>query len=56
MVKQKLCGWYLVALGLVLLAWSGRLDLAAVLLPLTILLVRGVLRFAAPYQAGPQKR
>jgi hypothetical protein len=56
MVKQKLCGWYLVALGLVLLAWSGRLDLAAVLLPLSILLVCSVLRFATPHQTGPQKR
>lgn len=56
MVKQKLCGWYLVALGLVLLAWSGRLDLAAVLLPLPILLVCIGLRFATPHQTGPQKR
>jgi uncharacterized protein (DUF58 family) len=46
MVKQSTAGWVLVALSLVLLLVSGRLELLAVLLPLSILMGYGILRFS----------
>jgi hypothetical protein len=46
MVKQSVTGWVLVALSLVLLLVSGRLELLAVLLPLSILMGYGILRFS----------
>jgi hypothetical protein len=44
-MAKRFCGWYLVALSLVLLIVSGRLDLIAVLLPLSILFGCGIMRF-----------
>ena len=38
MVSQKTVGWCLIALGLVLLTVSGRLDLLVVVLPVCVVL------------------
>ena len=39
MVNQKTTGWCLVALGLVLLMVSGRLDLLVLVLPLSLIVL-----------------
>jgi|HubBroStandDraft_6_1064221.scaffolds.fasta_scaffold1563721_2 hypothetical protein len=39
MVNQKITGWCLLALGLVLLTVSGRLDLLVLALPLSLILL-----------------
>ena len=44
MANQKLCGWTLIILGILLLAAFGNLSLLAALLPVSLLLCYGTLR------------
>ena len=56
MVKERLAGWALVALSLVLLLASGRLELLALLLPLSILMGYGITRLGGGRTRTVRKR